>query len=79
MAPSTYQNKISLLTNQGFSEERLNLRKFLLDEDGQDLIEYSLLLAFIMLASGAIFIDVSDNTMWNMASDTLSNAVTAAS
>ena len=55
------------------------LQKFLQEEDGQDLIEYSLLLAFIMLASGAIFIEVSDNTMWNMASNSLSTAVTAAS
>ena len=57
----------------------LTFRKLLRDEDGQDLIEYSLLLAFIMLASGAIYINASDNTMWNVASTTLSSAVIAAS
>ena len=30
--------------------------KFLLDEQGQDLTEYSLLLAFVVLASAAILI-----------------------
>ena len=57
----------------------MNFRKFLHDEGGQDLVEYSLLLAFIMLASGAIFISTSNNQMWNIASSTLTNAVTAAS
>lgn len=57
----------------------MSFRKFLKDEQGQDLIEYSLLLAFIMLGSGAIFISVSDNTMWDVANNTLSNAATAAS
>ncbi len=57
----------------------MTFRKFLKDEGGQDLVEYSLLLAFIMLASGAIFISASDNTMWNIASNTLSNAAAASS
>lgn len=57
----------------------MTFKNFLEDESGQDLIEYSLLLAFIMLASGAIFIATSDNQMWNLASSTLSNAATAAS
>ena len=30
--------------------------EFLIDEEGQDLIEYTLLLAFVALASAAIFI-----------------------
>lgn len=57
-----------------FGRVELTFRKFIEDERGQDLVEYTLLLAFIMLASGAIFIEVSDNTMWNSAASTLVNA-----
>ena len=32
------------------------LRSFLCEEEGQDLVEYTLLLAFVCLASAAIFI-----------------------
>ncbi len=32
------------------------LKNFLRDEQGQDLIEYTLLLAFVALASAALFI-----------------------
>jgi Flp pilus assembly pilin Flp len=32
------------------------LKNFLREEDGQDLVEYSLLLAFVCLASAALFI-----------------------
>jgi Flp pilus assembly pilin Flp len=32
------------------------LRAFLVDESGQDLIEYTLLMAFVALASAALFI-----------------------
>ena len=31
------------------------IKPFLVDEQGQDLIEYSLLLAFVVLASAAVF------------------------
>jgi len=52
-----------------------------LDESGQDLIEYTLLMAFIALASAAIFINAggSVNGIWQSGSTQLSNAATSAS
>lgn len=46
------------------------------DEQGQDLIEYTLLLAFVALASAALFIGAggSVSTIWTSASGQLSNA-----
>ncbi|HEY3836614.1 MAG TPA: hypothetical protein VGL72_08580 [Bryobacteraceae bacterium] len=43
------------------------------DEQGQDLIEYTLLLAFVALASAALFISTggSVSTIWNAASGQL--------
>jgi Flp pilus assembly pilin Flp len=43
------------------------------DEQGQDLIEYTLLLAFVALASAALFISSggSINTIWSAASGQL--------
>jgi Flp pilus assembly pilin Flp len=32
------------------------IRKFIREEEGQDLVEYTLLLAFVCLASAALFI-----------------------
>ena len=57
------------------------LWNFLKDEQGQDLIEYTLLMAFIALASAAIFIGAgsSVNTIWQTASTQLGNAATSAS
>jgi len=54
---------------------------FLRDEQGQDLIEYTLLLAFVALASAALFITAgtSVNAIWKTASTQLANANTAAS
>jgi Flp pilus assembly pilin Flp len=51
------------------------------DEQGQDLIEYTLLLAFVALASAALFIGsgTSVSTIWNAASNNLSNAAGATS
>ncbi len=53
------------------------IKNSLRDEQGQDLIEYTLLLAFIALASAAIFISAggSISTIWTNASTQLSNAV----
>ncbi len=50
--------------------------RFLKEESGQDLIEYTLLMAFIALASAAIFISAggSINTIWQSGSTQLSNA-----
>ncbi len=51
----------------------LNLVK---DEQGQDLIEYTLLMAFIALASAAIFIGAGSSikTIWTNANSQLTAA-----
>ncbi len=57
------------------------IMNFINDEQGQDLIEYTLLMAFIALASAAIFVNAgaSVNSIWKSASTQLSNAATSAS
>ena len=57
------------------------LRNFVRDEQGQDLIEYTLLMAFIALASAAIFVNAgaSVNTIWGSANTQLAAAATSAS
>ncbi len=54
---------------------------FLRDEQGQDLVEYTLLLAFVALASAALFINAggSINGIWTTANSRLTAANTAAS
>ncbi len=54
---------------------------FLKDEQGQDLIEYTLLLAFVALASAALFIAAGGSVsgIWNTASSQLTAANTTAS
>ena len=49
---------------------------FLREESGQDLIEYTLLMAFIALASAAIFINAggSVNAIWQSANTQLASA-----
>ena len=49
---------------------------FVKDEQGQDLIEYTLLMAFVALASAAIFISAggSIKTIWGNASTQLATA-----
>ena len=55
------------------------LRNFCKDEQGQDLIEYTLLLAFVALASAALFISSGSSikTIWTTASNQLVNAANA--
>ncbi|MEK7409276.1 MAG: Flp family type IVb pilin [Acidobacteriota bacterium] len=57
-----------------------NLLNFLRDEQGQDLVEYTLLLAFVAIASAALFIGAgaSINTIWTTANTTLSVAAASA-
>ncbi len=57
------------------------LQRFLKDEQGQDLIEYTLLMAFIALASAAIFTSAGQSIsgIWGSASTQLVAANTAAS
>ena len=54
---------------------------FLKDEQGQDLIEYTLLMAFVALASAALFIGAGGSVkgIWTASSTQLSAANTAAS
>ena len=51
------------------------------EEQGQDLIEYSLLLAFVSLASAALFIGAggSLSSIWTVANNQLSNGASSAS
>ena len=52
------------------------LVRFISDETGQDLIEYSLLLAFIALAGAAAFVGMSSsvNSIWSAANSRLAAA-----
>ena len=55
--------------------------QFLSDEQGQDLIEYTLLMAFVALASAALFIGAggSINSIWVTSNAQLVNAAGSAS
>jgi Flp pilus assembly pilin Flp len=57
------------------------LWSFIREEQGQDLVEYSLLLAFVALASAALFIQAggSINQIWTVANQRLSTAALCAS
>ena len=56
------------------------LKNFLKDERGQDLVEYTLLLAFVAIASAALFITAggSISNIWNVANTTLAEAAAKA-
>ena len=53
---------------------------FVREESGQDLVEYSLLLAFVCLASAALFIGAGQSItgIWTLANSRLSTANSAA-
>lgn len=57
------------------------IKRFLSEEDGQDLIEYTLLLAFVCLASAALFISAGGSVsgIWTSANSDLASANTSAS
>ncbi len=57
------------------------LKAFWQEEDGQDLVEYSLLLAFIALGAVAILNSASTSisTLWKDISNALTSATAAAS
>ena len=57
------------------------LKNFMVEEQGQDLIEYTLLLAFVCLASAAIFITLGADAakVWSKASVQMASAASAAS
>jgi Flp pilus assembly pilin Flp len=54
---------------------------FVKDEQGQDLIEYTLLLAFVCLATSALFVSSGGSLsgIWNSANSNLTVANTSAS
>ncbi len=56
------------------------LNGFLSNEEGQDLIEYTLLLAFVCLASAALFISAGGSVggIWTTANTELTSANAAA-
>jgi Flp pilus assembly pilin Flp len=56
------------------------LAAFLADDQGQDLVEYSLLLAFVCLASAGLFISAGQSLLgiWGSANSSLANANLAA-
>jgi Flp pilus assembly pilin Flp len=57
------------------------LYNFIQDEQGQDLIEYTLLLAFVCLASAALFISAGGSVsgIWNATNSRLAAANASAS
>ena len=59
----------------------LPLKRFRADESGQDIVEYALLMAFVLLASSALFIGAggSINSIWRITNNNLSNAAISAS
>jgi len=56
-------------------------KRFWQDQLGQDMVEYSLLLAFVCLASAALFIGVGRNVaaIWGYTSTSMQQAYCAAS
>ena len=57
------------------------LQRFTRERGGQDVVEYTLLLAFMTFSSAALFIDggQSISAIWNGADSTLSSAQSSAS
>ena len=56
------------------------LKNFLREEDGQDLVEYSLLLGFVFLASAALFISLGQGigSVFSVANTKIQSAASAA-
>jgi len=57
------------------------LRNFWKEDQGQDLIEYTLLMAFVALASAALFLGVGNSIkgIWSQTAANLASANTGAS
>jgi Flp pilus assembly pilin Flp len=60
-------------TKQGEGEMVSFMRKFWQEESGQDLIEYTLLLAFVALASASLFLSAGNSVggIWGSANSQL--------
>ena len=56
------------------------LKSFLKDEEGQDMVEYTLLLAFVALAAGAAYVTIGNNIsgIWAKAQTDVANAAAVA-
>ena len=56
------------------------LKRFFRDEQGQDLVEYTLLLAFVCLATSALFVSSGGSLsgIWTSANSRLATANTSA-
>jgi Flp pilus assembly pilin Flp len=56
------------------------LKNFLKDEEGQDMVEYTLLLAFVALAAGAAYVTIGNNisSIWSKAQADITSASAAA-
>ena len=59
----------------------MSLKKFWNDEQGQDLIEYTLLMAFVALASAALFLGAGGSIkgIWTVSNSQLAAASGSAS
>jgi len=59
----------------------IGLRKFLEGQEGQDLVEYALILAFIALAGAAAYLGIGSSTrgIWSAVNDQLAAPNQAAS
>ena len=68
------------MLNQYWNYLMLQMKQLRDEEEGQDLIEYTLLLAFVALASAALFIGAGQSicSIWTQANGILSNAASAA-
>ena len=57
-----------------------NLKDFLREEEGQDMVEYTLLLAFVALAAGAAYVTIGNKIsgIWSKAQTDVTNAAAAA-
>jgi Flp pilus assembly pilin Flp len=57
----------------------ISLKQFFGVDQGQDLIEYTLILAFVALASAALFISAGGtiNSIWSITNTQLTNAASA--
>ena len=71
---------LCLIEKQYFSHMMNPVKRFLSDDEGQDLIEYSLLIAFVALASAALLIGTGGKvkTIWTISNNSLSQAASAA-
>ena len=56
------------------------LKNFLKNEEGQDMVEYTLLLAFVALAAGAAYVTIGNtiSNIWSKAQVDISNAAAVA-